>query len=78
MRRAESKLDDGAFIVDHCSVMHITEILDSVYYKYENFRDDNSSDWNHNDAIFLKRLNEKMSFSKLTKFRFYLIGLYQK
>jgi len=52
IRKSKSKLDDAAFIVDYCSVMHRTEILDSVYCKYENFWDDNSDHWNHTNVIF--------------------------
>ncbi|OHY73454.1 glycosyltransferase family 2 protein [Priestia aryabhattai] len=67
VRQARGCLENAAFAVDHCSVMHRREVLDDIYIKYGDYWDADPCNWNHGDAIFWKRLNESNIFWPLDK-----------
>lgn len=62
---AKDVLEDAAFIVDHCSVMHTRDVLIAVKEKYGSCWDDDPACWNHGDAAFWKRLNAFAPFYPL-------------
>ncbi|WJX02541.1 glycosyltransferase [Priestia aryabhattai] len=62
VRKTKGCLENAAFLVDHCSVMHRRELLNDVYIKYQDYWDENPYNWNHGDAVFWKRLNENNIF----------------
>lgn len=67
IRQAKQPLKHAAFTVDHCSVMHRSELIHEIHSKYGNYWDDNPDHWNHGDAAFWKRLNEKNIFFPINK-----------
>ncbi|WP_336183392.1 glycosyltransferase family 2 protein [Bacillus sp. 205(2023)] len=56
-RDANAVLDQAAFQVDHCSVMHRRSLLDRIKDKYGSYWDDDMMHWNHGDSIFWMRVN---------------------
>ncbi|QRZ91085.1 spore maturation glycosyltransferase CgeD [Bacillus sp. LJBS06] len=61
-RNANAVLEQAAFHVDHCSVMHRRSLLNLIHYKYGGYWDDDMKHWNHGDAIFWARLNNFTPF----------------
>ncbi|MED0772235.1 glycosyltransferase family 2 protein [Bacillus siamensis] len=61
-RFADDVLDQAAFLVDHCSVMHRKSLLRRVKEKYGSFWDEDVMHWNHGDSVFWSRLNTFTSF----------------
>ncbi|PII42652.1 hypothetical protein BBP18_09765 [Bacillus velezensis] len=61
-RFAEEVLDQAAFLVDHCSVMHRRSLLERVKEKFGSFWDEDVMHWNHGDSVFWSRLNTFTSF----------------
>lgn len=61
-RNANAVLDQAAFQVDHCSVMHRRSLLNLIHHKFGGYWDDDMKHWNHGDAIFWARLNNFTPF----------------
>ncbi|MFV9832901.1 glycosyltransferase family 2 protein [Bacillus subtilis] len=61
-RNANAVLEQAAFHVDHCSVMHRRSLLNRIHHKYGGYWDDDMKHWNHGDAIFWARLNNFTPF----------------
>lgn len=61
-RNANAVLEQAAFHVDHCSVMHRRSLLNLIHHKYGGYWDDDMKHWNHGDAIFWARLNNFTPF----------------
>lgn len=61
-RNANAVLDQAAFQVDHCSVMHRRSLLDRIQHKYGSYWDDDMKHWNHGDSIFWARINNFAPF----------------
>ncbi|RJS57183.1 hypothetical protein CJ481_15430 [Bacillus subtilis] len=61
-RNANAVLDQAAFQVDHCSVMHRRSLLDRIQHKYGSYWDDDTKHWNHGDSIFWARINNFAPF----------------
>ncbi|WP_416654127.1 glycosyltransferase family 2 protein [Bacillus amyloliquefaciens] len=61
-RFADDVLDQAAFLVDHCSVMHRRSLLRRVKEKFGSFWDEDVMHWNHGDSVFWSRLNTFTSF----------------
>lgn len=61
-RNADAILDQAAFQVDHCSVMHRRSLLDRIQHKYGSYWDDDMKHWNHGDSIFWSRINNFSPF----------------
>ncbi|MGG1245540.1 glycosyltransferase family 2 protein [Bacillus spizizenii] len=61
-RNADAVLDQAAFQVDHCSVMHRRSLLDRILHKYGSYWDDDMKHWNHGDSIFWTRINNFAPF----------------
>ncbi|MCY8660154.1 glycosyltransferase, partial [Bacillus spizizenii] len=61
-RNANAVLDQAAFQVDHCSVMHRRSLLDRIQQKYGSYWDDDMKHWNHGDSIFWARINNFAPF----------------
>ncbi|KAF1679925.1 glycosyltransferase family 2 protein [Bacillus sp. SKDU12] len=61
-RNADAILDQAAFQVDHCSVMHRRSLLDRIQHKYGSYWDDDMKHWNHGDSIFWSRINNFAPF----------------
>ncbi|KXZ18123.1 hypothetical protein AXI59_16985 [Bacillus nakamurai] len=56
-RFADRVLDQAAFQVDHCSVMHRRSLLGRIKEMFGSFWDEDVMHWNHGDSIFWSRLN---------------------
>ncbi|MGZ9790733.1 glycosyltransferase family 2 protein [Bacillus atrophaeus] len=66
-RQAPGVLNNAAFQVDHCSVMHRRELLEKVKLQYGSYWDDHVMHWNHGDSIFWSRLNTFVPFMPINE-----------